>query len=62
MKKYSKWLFMMSVMFLLLIILPGIVMAQPGVGDCLDPDVYCPIDGGLSLLVAAGIGYGYNLL
>jgi hypothetical protein len=33
--------------------MPLIASAQPGPGD--DPDV--PIDGGLSLLVAAGVGY-----
>ena len=44
--------------FALLVIffmLPAITHAQPGFGDDVD-DV--PIDGGLSLLVAAGVGYG----
>ncbi len=36
-------------------VLPAITHAQPGFGDDTD-DV--PIDGGLSLLVAAGVGYG----
>ncbi len=40
---------------LLIICLPAILHAQPGFGDDVD-DV--PIDGGLSLLVAAGVGYG----
>ncbi len=39
----------------LLFMLPAILHAQPGFGDDVD-DV--PIDGGLSLLVAAGVGYG----
>ncbi len=37
------------------ILVPCLVHAQPGFGDDVD-DV--PIDGGLSLLVAAGVGYG----
>ncbi len=41
-----------------LILLVTIVKAQPDLPD--DPDV--PIDGGLSLLVAAGIGYGAKAL
>lgn len=34
---------------------PVLVHAQPGFGDDVN-DV--PIDGGLSLLIAAGVGYG----
>lgn len=38
---------------------PLVVNAQFGPPDpCTDPDEYCPIDGGLSLLIAAGIGIG----
>ena len=40
-------------------ILPCISHAQPGFGDDVD-DV--PIDGGLSLLIAAGVGYGAKKL
>ena len=40
---------------LIMIGLPALLHAQPGFGDDTD-DV--PIDGGLSLLVAAGVGYG----
>jgi hypothetical protein len=36
-------------------VLPALVHAQPGFGDDVS-DV--PLDGGLSLLVAAGVGYG----
>jgi hypothetical protein len=36
-------------------LVPCLLHAQPGFGDDVD-DV--PVDGGLSLLVAAGIGYG----
>ncbi len=37
------------------ILLPTLVHAQPGFGDDIN-DV--PLDGGLSLLIVAGIGYG----
>jgi len=41
------------VLTLITMVLPFLAMAQdPGCG----PD--CPIDGGLSLLLAAGVGYG----
>jgi hypothetical protein len=40
-------------------LLPAITHAQPGFGDDVD-DV--PVDGGLSLLVAAGVGYGVKKL
>lgn len=43
-----------SLLFLFMVV-PCITHAQPGFGDDVD-DV--PIDGGLSLLVAAGVGYG----
>lgn len=40
-----------------IITIPGILLAQPGGDD--DDDVQdVPFDGGVSLLVAAGIGYG----
>ncbi len=38
-----------------LFLVPCLLHAQPGFGDDVD-DV--PVDGGLSLLVAAGVGYG----
>lgn len=38
-----------------LLLVPALLHAQPGFTDDID-DV--PIDGGLSLLVAAGVGYG----
>ena len=40
-------------MMVIILCLPMLVHAQPDPGG--DPDV--PIDGGLSLLVAAGVGY-----
>ncbi len=42
-------------LMIIMLALPSILMAQPGFDDDV-ADV--PIDGGLSLLVAAGVGYG----
>ena len=57
MKKNSMRLLMRAVLFTSLIILPGLSQAQgPPDTDPGDPDA--PIDGGIGLLVAAGIGYG----
>ena len=38
-------------------LLPYITMAQCDPGTIENPNV-CPIDGGISLLLAAGVGYG----
>jgi len=55
MKKYK--INIQLIVLLLFIFLPCLLHAQgPGFGDDVDDDV--PIDGGLSLLVAAGVGYG----
>lgn len=40
-----------------LILLPFTTFAQPGGGGP-DDDPDAPIDGGISLLIAAGVGYG----
>lgn len=42
----------------LLLLLPGIGVAQLDDPGCNPLDPACPIDGGLSLLIAAGIGLG----
>jgi hypothetical protein len=43
---------------LLVLLLPSLLHAQSGVPDPGgDPDAAVPIDGGLSLLLAAGVGY-----
>ena len=48
-------LFKISV-FMIVCMLPWLAMAQTG---CPGPDQSaCPIDGGLSILLAAGVGYG----
>jgi len=40
-------------------LLPYLSMADDNPPDpCSDPTVVCPIDGGLSLLLAVGVGYG----
>lgn len=49
---------MYSVLFISLNLLPNILKATPGDTGVTDPDA--PIDGGVGLLVAAGIGYGYK--
>ena len=55
MKRYLKWVVIFNLILVLLFLLPGLVHSQIGdPGE--DPDA--PIDGGLSLLVAAGVGYG----
>ena len=57
--KWGKSLLIFTIVFISLTVLPGIVQAQtnvPGDGGITDPDA--PIDGGISLLLAAGIGYG----
>ncbi|MEO6455310.1 MAG: hypothetical protein ABIN97_14615 [Ginsengibacter sp.] len=53
MKKYSNTLITFCFL-LILITLPSLVKAQPDPGG--DPDA--PIDGGLGILLAAGVGYG----
>ena len=37
-------------------VIPALLWAQPGGGGP-DPDPQVPLDGGVSLLVAAGVGY-----
>lgn len=51
-----KWLYMLCCIVFLF---PLIAKCQPGSGDDMsDPDA--PVDGGVVLLVAAGVGYGYK--
>lgn len=51
----GKFVFLLLLLFMLL---PGTGFSQPGGGGCDPFDDTCPIDGGLSLLIAAGIGLG----
>ena len=46
------------ILLCVLFILPTFLHAQPGFDDVND----VPVDGGLSLLVAAGVGYGAKKL
>lgn len=55
MKQFSKLIISFVVFFLSLCMLPEQVLAQPGDPEG-DPDT--PIDGGVSILVAAGVVYG----
>jgi hypothetical protein len=45
-------------MTLIIVVFPSLLMAQPPDGGCDPLDPACPIDGGLSFLIAAGIGLG----
>ena len=61
MKRNSRRLLLFALFYITMSCVPGIVMAQPNPGDCSnqDPDLPpCPVDGGLSLLLAAGMLYG----
>jgi hypothetical protein len=56
MKKYTA--IKLCILFVVLVA-PSLIQAQPG----FDEDIMdTPIDGGLSLLVAAGVGYGAKKL
>jgi hypothetical protein len=60
MKKYIKSLNiqqLQKVVCLMIILLAVTNLAHADINDLTDPDTL-PIDGGLSLLVAAGVGYG----
>ncbi len=46
---------MLSVLMIVFCFLPSMVHAQPDPGG--DPDATVPIDGGLSILAAAGVAY-----
>lgn len=62
MNKFSS-LFRIAVLYLVILLcLPSVGFSQPGGGDDChtynDPFLDCPIDGGVTLLLAIGIGYG----
>jgi hypothetical protein len=56
MKKYRKTIAIFSTLVILFTVLPNLTVKAQGSAGPGDPDA--PIDGGISLLVAAGIGYG----
>jgi len=57
MKPNSRLLFTLAIFTLFFIFLPTILHAQID-EEFVDPDA--PIDGGLALLIATGIGYGFK--
>ena len=57
MKRFCNLLLPFSLLIFCFIGLPVLVMAQVG-NPCVDPQLYCPIDGGLTALLAVGVGYG----
>jgi hypothetical protein len=59
MTRTKKILLFISISLLFALIIPVKTMADPPPDPCGDPfDPACPIDGGVSLLIAAGIGIG----
>ncbi|MFI5159253.1 MAG: PID-CTERM protein-sorting domain-containing protein [Sphingobacteriales bacterium] len=57
MKKFAKYFLVLGLIMIILICIPVLVHAQTDPNcDPLDPG--CPIDGGVGILLAAGIGYG----
>lgn len=55
MKQHIKLLLILSVVVILFCCLPSLVFAQGDPGA--DPDTTVPVDGGLSILAAAGVAY-----
>ena len=55
MKQHIKVLLTLSIVVILFCCLPSLVFAQGDPG--LDPDATVPVDGGLSILAAAGVAY-----
>ena len=65
MKKFAKYFFLCSLVVIFLVCIPASVKSNPS--DPADPacdplDPGCPIDGGLGILLAAGIGYGIKIV
>ena len=58
MKKILKSLLIVSTLLLILTFLPALVRAQLPDPSCDPLDPGCPIDGGIGILLAAGVGYG----
>ncbi len=54
----NKRVAILVVLLIVVFIVPISVFAGPGDPGCDPLDPACPIDGGLSLLIAAGIGVG----
>lgn len=59
MKRFLNTILPLCILIFLLVLLPTLLQAQGGGDpgcDTLDPG--CPIDGGLTALLAVGVGYG----
>lgn len=63
MRQFSKYVLLLSILLVIFIFIPALVHAQGGNPGC-DPsghypdNTLCPIDGGLTALLAVGVGYG----
>ena len=51
-----------TIIILIALLLPAFLYAQIDDQGAIDPDSNAPIDGGLSLLIAGGVGYGVKRL
>jgi len=59
MKRMCRIIFITTILLVLFNVYPQFCFAQIGdPGE--DPDAPVPIDGGVSLLIAAGVGYGFK--
>ena len=58
MNKYRKHILTVGMVLMICLVNPLSMNAQPVDPGCDPLDPACPIDGGLSLLIAAGIGLG----
>ena len=59
MKRFSKWWLMLCFLIVFSVCLPIITYAgDPGDGGCDPGDPTCPIDGGITALLAVGAAYG----
>ena len=56
MSRFKKYLLLFVIFLLINIFDPSLIYAQPVDPGCDPLDPACPIDGGVSLLIAAGIG------
>lgn len=55
MKQNIKWILILSVVMIVFCCLPSLVFAQGDPGT--DPDATVPVDGGITILAAAGVAY-----
>ena len=59
MKRFRHLFLPLCLLVICSIFLPTLLQAQGDPGNpCNDPQLYCPIDGGLTALLAVGVGYG----